>query len=354
MIRHSARTGRRRQGGGVAPARVASLERNAPLALVRTDRPNAEVPKSPEGRRRAVEWLNYHHLLYFWAVARHGSVVRASAELRLAQPTISGQIHRLESVLDEKLFDRVGRKLVLTDVGRTVFRYADEIFSLGQDLMGTLKGRPSTRPLRLTVGVADALPKVLVQRLLEPVFRIGQPVQLICREDRVVEDFLGALAGQELDLVLADRPLAPGVKARAFNHLLGECGTTFLARPKLARSCRAGFPRSLDGVPFLLPSSHATVRRALDRWFDTAGVRPDVVAEFDDSALMYAFGEAGEGVFPAPSVFEAEFRRLHNVEVVGHVKALRQQFYAISVDRRVQHPAVTVIIEAAQGEVFRQ
>jgi LysR family transcriptional activator of nhaA len=299
-----------------------------------------------------VEWLNYHHLLYFWAVARYGSVVRASAELRLAQPTISGQVRRLEDVLGEKLFDRVGRNLVLTDVGRTVFRYADEIFSLGQDLMGTLKGRPSARPLRLTVGVSDALPKVLVQRLLEPAFHIGHPIQLVCREDRVVEDFLGALAGQELDLVLADRPLGPGVAVHAFNHLLGECGTTFLASGKLARAYRKGFPRSLNGAPFLLPAGHATVRRALDQWFEASRVRPAVLAEFDDSALMFAFGEEGKGIFPAPTVFEAEFRRLYNVEVVGHVKPLGQHFYAISVDRRIQHPAVVAIIKAARREVF--
>jgi LysR family transcriptional activator of nhaA len=299
-----------------------------------------------------MEWLNYHHLLYFWAVARYGSVVRASSELRLAQPTISGQIRRLEEVLGERLLTRVGRNLVLTDVGRTVFRYADEIFSLGQDLMGTLKGRPSTRPLRLTVGVADVLPKALVQRLLEPAFHIGHPVQLVCREDRVVEDFLGALAGHELDLVLADRPLGPGLKVHAFNHLLGECGTTFLAKGKLARSCRSGFPRSLEGVPFLLPAAHATLRRALDPWFDGVRVRPTLVAEFDDSALMYAFGREGKGVFPAPTVFEARFRRLYDVEVVGNVKKLRQQFYAISVDRRIQHPAVMAIVAAARGEVF--
>jgi LysR family transcriptional activator of nhaA len=299
-----------------------------------------------------MEWMNYHHLLYFWAVARYGSVVRASAELRLAQPTISGQIRRLEEVLGEKLFDRVGRNLVLTDVGRTTFRYADEIFSLGQDLMSTLKGRPSDRPLRLTVGVADSLPKVLVQRLLEPAFHIGHPIQLICREDRVVEDFMAALAGQELDLVLADRPLGPGIKVHAFNHLLGECGTTFLAKSKLARSCRTGFPRSLNGIPVLLPASHVTIRRALDQWFSAAQVRPTVVAEFDDSALMYAFGEEGKGVFPTPTVFEAEFRRLYKVETVGHDKTLRQHFYAISVDRRVQHPAVAAIITAARKEVF--
>ena len=301
-----------------------------------------------------MDWLNYHHLLYFWAVARYGSVVRASAELRLAQPTISGQIRRLEEVLGEKLFNRAGRNLVLTAVGQTVFRYADEIFSLGQQLMGTLKGEASDRPLRLTVGVADALPKVLVQRLLEPAFHISNSIQLICREDRAVEDFLSALAVQELDLVLADRPLAPGIKVHAYNHLLGECGTAFLAAPKLARSIRPGFPRSLDGVPFLLPASHSTVRRALDQWFDSSRIRPTLVAEFDDSALMYAFGEEGKGVFPAPSVYEAEFRRSHKVETIGSAKTIRQQFYAISVDRRIQHPAVLAIIKAARQDVFGQ
>lgn len=299
-----------------------------------------------------MEWLNYHHLLYFWAVGRYGSVVRASAELKLAQPTLSGQIHRLEEVLGEKLFQRVGRKLVLTDVGRTVYRYADEIFALGQDLLGSLKGGPSKRPLRLTVGVADALPKVLVQELLEPAFHIGRPIQLVCREDRVVEDFLSELAGQELDLVLTDRPLGPGIEARAFNHLLGECGTTFLASPKLARACRRGFPRSLNGIPFLLPRGHATIRRGLDQWFQANNVTPDVVGEFDDTALMYAFGEEGKGIFPSPSVFEGELCRRYSASIVGRVKTVRQQFYAISVERKVQHPAVTAIIAAARKDVF--
>jgi LysR family transcriptional activator of nhaA len=300
-----------------------------------------------------MEWLNYHHLLYFWSVARHGSVVRASAELRLAQPTLSGQIHRLEEVLGEKLFERSGRRLVLTDVGRTVFRYADEIFTLGQDLMATLKGRPSTRPLRLTVGVADILPKPLVQRLLEPAFRIGKPVQIVCRESRTVEDFLGAMVGQELDLVLADRPLGPDAKVNAFNHLLGESGTTFLAKRKLATRHRRGFPQSLGGAPFLLPGGHATVRRALDEWFDSIKVAPSLLAEFDDSALMYAFGEDGKGIFPVPTVFEEAIRERYGVEVVGHAKNVRQQFYAISVDRRLKHPAAAAIIAAAPKEVFR-
>jgi len=300
----------------------------------------------------SLEWLNYHHLQYFWAVGRYGSVVRASTELRVAEPTISGQVRRLEEVLGHKLFDRVGRNLVLTDMGRTVFRYADEIFSLGQDLLGTLKGHPTARAMRLTVGVADVLPKVLVQRLLDPAFHLEQPIQLVCREDRAVEDFLGALAVQELDLVLADRPLGPGINVHAYNHLLGECGTTFLANPQLARRLRRGFPKSLDEAPFLLPGPHATIRRVVDQWLQANKVRPKLVAEFDDSALMYAYGEEGKGVFPTPTVFEAEFRRRYKVQVVGRVRSLLQHFYAISVDRRVQHPAVKAIIENARDQVF--
>jgi LysR family transcriptional activator of nhaA len=300
-----------------------------------------------------VEWLNYHHLQYFWAVARYGSVARASAELHLSQPTISGQVRRLEEVLGAKLFDRAGRRLVPTAVGRSVFRYADEIFSLGQDLMGMLKGRPSARPLRLTVGVADALPRVLVHRLIAPAFHMEKTVHLVCREDRVVEDFMSQLAGQELDLVLADRALGPGIRAHAFNHLLGECGTAFLAAEKLARRLRRGFPRSLDGAPFLLPSDHAAVRRRCEQWFDEARIRPAVLAEFDDTALMYAFGEEGQGVFPVPDVFEDEFRRRYNVRVVGRAAGVRQQFYAISVDQRLHHPAVVAIVKAARQDLFR-
>jgi len=299
-----------------------------------------------------MEWLNYHHLLYFWAVARYGSVVRASRELRLAQPTISGQVRRLEEVIGAKLFERVGRRLVLTSTGRTVFRYADEIFAIGQDLMGTLKGRVSTRPLRLTVGVSDALPKALVQKLLEPAFHIDKPIYLVCREDRVVEDFMNELAGQELDLVLADRPIGPGTRAYAYNHLLGECGTTFLADAKLSKRLRKGFPRSLEDAPCLLPSAHATIRRTLDHWFESNRLRPRLVAEFDDSALMYAFGEQGQGFFPAPTVFEDEFRRRYNVQVAGRLKTARQQFYAISVDQRLHHPAVAAIVKAARQDIF--
>jgi LysR family transcriptional activator of nhaA len=299
-----------------------------------------------------MEWLNYHHLLYFWTVARYGSVVRASRELRLAQPTISGQVRQLEGVIGEKLFERVGRGLVLTNVGQTVFRYADQIFSLGQDLMGTLKGRASGRPLRLTVGVANALPKALVQKLLAPAFHIDKPVHLICHEDRAVEDFMSERSSQELDLVLTDRPIGPGTRAHAFNHLLVECGITFMASAKLASRLGRKFPRSLDGAPCLLPGTHAALRRTLDQWFDDRHLHPTLVAEFDDSGLMYTFGEEGQGFFPAPTVFENELQRRYQVQVVGRVPSVQQQFYAISVDHRLHHPAVAAIVKAARAGLY--
>jgi LysR family transcriptional activator of nhaA len=222
-----------------------------------------------------MEWLNYHHLLYFWVVAKEGSIVRASEELRLAHPTISGQIHRLEEVLGEKLFTRRGRHLVLTEAGRVAFRYADEIFSLGREFVDTLKGRASGRPLRLVVGVADVLPPSLVRRFLEPAFRLGQAVRVICRADKSVEEFIAELALHRVDVVIADGPAGPGIPIRAFSHLLGECGTTFFAAAKLAASTRRKFPRSLDGTPFLLPGAPSAVRRALNsttaHWQRTSG-----------------------------------------------------------------------------------
>jgi LysR family transcriptional activator of nhaA len=299
-----------------------------------------------------MEWLNYHHLLYFWVVAKEGSIVRASQELRLAHPTISGQIHRLEESLGEKLFARRGRHLVLTEVGRVAFRYADEIFSLGREFVDTLKGRASGKPLRLVVGVADVLPPSLVRRFLEPAFRMGHAVQIVCRADKSVEEFIAELALHRVDVVIADGPAGPGIRIRAFSHLLGECGTTFFAAAKLAASTRRKFPRSLDGTPFLLPGAPSAVRRALEQWFNTQGVRPRVVAEFDDSALAKDFGREGMGVFAAPTVIEAEVRQQYRVRVVGRSEAVRQQFYAISVERKIRHPAVAAVCEAARKDLF--
>ena len=300
-----------------------------------------------------MEWLNYHHLLYFWTVAKEGSIAKASKELRLAHPTISAQIHRLEAVLGESLFARQGRNLVLTDVGRMTFRYADEIFALGRDLVDTIKGRASNRPLRLVVGLSDVLSKSIVHRILEPAFRLPEQVQVICRADRSMEGFLAELAVHAVDLVLSDAPVGPGTSVRAFNHLLGECGTAFFAAPRLAKVCRAGFPASLDGLPFLFPGRNSTLSRALEQWFEAQGIRPRIVGELDDAALMKVLGEAEVGVFAAPDVVDEDVRQRYKVKLVGHAKDLRQRFYAISVERKIKHPAVVAICEGARRDLLR-
>ena len=298
-----------------------------------------------------MEWLNYHHLLYFWVVACHGSVTRAAAELRLAQSTVSTQLRTLEEVLGEKLFARTGRRLVLTDVGRLVFRYADEIFGLGRELLETVKGRPTGQPMRLTVGIADAVPKLIAYRLLRPALAVAEPVRIICRED-MPDRLLAELAVHGLDLVLSDTPIGPTTKVRAFNHLLGECGVTFFGTPALARTRRRGFPRSLGGAPVLLPTDNTALRRSLDDWFESEDVRPRVVSEFEDSALLMAFGQAGMGLFPAPSAIERQVRSQYGVVVVGRLDAVCERFYAISGERRLKHPAVVAISEAARQRVF--
>lgn len=298
-----------------------------------------------------MEWLNYHHLLYFWTVAKEGSIARASEELRLAPPTISGQIHRLEDVLGEKLFARKGRNLVLTDAGRVAFRYADEIFGLGREFLDTVRGRASARPLRLVVGVSAVLAKSIVHRILEPAFGLGEEVRVVCREDRSIDAFMGELAVNAIDVVLSDAPAAPG-PVRTFSHPLGECGTAFFAAPRLARSHRRRFPQSLDGAPLLLPGGNSTFRRALDEWFGARDLRPRVIAELDDVALAQVFGEAGLGIFAAPDVIDREIRRRYDVQMVGRAGALRQRFYAISVERKIKHPAVAAICEVARKQIF--
>jgi LysR family transcriptional activator of nhaA len=298
-----------------------------------------------------MEWLNYHHLLYFWTVARTGGVSAASAELRLAQPTISGQLRMLEEHFGEKLFHRVGRRLELTDVGRLVYRYADEIFTLGRELTDAVRGRPTGRPLRFAVGVDNQVPKLIAYRLMEPALKLANPVRLVCHEDHT-ERLLADLAVHALDLVLTDAPLSPSVKVRAFSHLLGECGTTIFAAKGLVERYRRNFPRSLDGAPFLMPSDNTALRRALDQWCAQQDVRPVVVSEFDDSALLSAFGQRGVGLFAAPTAIEAEVRRQYDVRAIGRIDQVRQRFYAISVERRLKHPAVVAISDAAKEKLF--
>jgi LysR family transcriptional activator of nhaA len=298
-----------------------------------------------------MEWLNYHHLLYFWVVAREGSIVRASEQLRLAQSTISEQIRALEASLDEKLFNRVGRNLVLTEMGQTVFRYADEIFSLGRELLDTVQGRPTDRPLRVMVGITDVVPKLVAYRLLEPALSLAQPVQIVCREGKL-EHLLTDLATYTLDVVLSDAPLGPMVKVRAFNHLLGECGVTFCGTASLIAERQDTFPRSLDNAPLLLPTDNATLRHALDHWFEAEGIRPQVVAEFEDSALLKVFGQQGMGLFAVPTIIETEVQQQYGVDILGHVSTICERFYAITVNRRLRHPAVVAMSESAQQVLF--
>jgi LysR family transcriptional activator of nhaA len=295
--------------------------------------------------------LNYHHLLYFWTVAREGSVTRASEALGLAQPTVSGQLKALEVSLGERLFARSGRGLVLTDVGRTVFRYADEIFSLGRELQHTLEDRPTGRPVRFSVGVADVVPKLVAYRLLAPALSLPQPVHIVCREDKP-ERLLAELGVHALDLVLSDAPVSPNVSVKAYSHLLGETALAFFGNQALAAAHRRGFPGSLHGAPLLLPTDNTTQRRSLDQWFEQQRIRPRVVGEFEDSALLKVFGQAGKGLFPAPAVIEHEVLEQYGVTLVGRVDAVRERFYAISAERRLKHPAVVAISEAARGKLF--
>jgi LysR family transcriptional activator of nhaA len=298
-----------------------------------------------------LEWLNYHHLLYFYTVAREGSVTRASKVLLLAQPTLSSQIHKLEESLDEKLFVRDGRKLALTEVGRMVYRYADEIFSLGGEMMDALRGRPTNRPAKLLVGIADVVPKLVCHRLLEIALRLDDPVQLVLHEGKT-DDLLGALAMQEYDMVLTDAPIGQNVRVKAFNHPLGDCGVGFFAEPGLARRFRKGFPKSLDGAPMLLPTSNTALRRSLDEWFESIDVRPEIIAEIEDTALMKVFGQHGTGIFASPIIVSDEIREVHGVHLVGRSEDVREAFFAITVERRITHPAVAAIANAARNGIL--
>ncbi len=298
-----------------------------------------------------MEWLNYHHLLYFWLTAKTGGVTEASEELHLSQSTVSAQIRALERALDEKLFRRHGRRLVPTDVGRIVFRYADEIFALGRELVDAVKDRPTGRPLRLNVGVADVLPKLVAHRLLAPALALDTPVRLVCTEAKPPQ-LLAELAVHHLDVVLSDGPADPGTAAKVFNHLLGECEVVLVAARTLAARHRRGFPRSLDGAPLLVPGTGTSLRRALEQWLERQQCRPRIVGEFEDSALMQAFGREGVGIFPIPRVVEREVCRQYGVRVVGRLPEVRERFYAISAERRLKHPAVVAISSAARDELF--
>jgi LysR family transcriptional regulator, transcriptional activator of nhaA len=298
-----------------------------------------------------MEWLNYHHLLYFWMVAREGSIAGACEQLHLAQPTISSQLRQLEKSLGTKLFRREGRRLVLTEQGQNVYRYADEIFSLGREMVDSVRGRLAGYPLRLTVGRPDVLPKLIMYRLLRPALKMPEPVQLVAYEGKL-DQLLAELSKHQYDVVLSDSPVPPMMHIKAYNHLLGECGVTLFATPDLARRYKPSFPKSLEGAPLLVPTPNTSLRRALDQWLDGHDLRPRIVGEVEDSALLKVFGQVGEGIFPAPSAIEKEVCKQYSVRVVGHIAEVRERFYAISVERKLKHPAVVAISTAAREELF--
>ncbi len=299
-----------------------------------------------------MDWLNYHHLRYFWTVAREGSLRKASEKLRVSQPSISAQIQSLQQALGEPLFRRSGRSLALTEMGRVVFGYADDIFTLGRELLSTVNGRPVSRSIKFNVGIADSVPKLVVKEILKPVFTHDPPMHVVCHEGKV-EDLLAQLATLRLDIVLADEPASTSLKFKTFNHLLGTCGVTFCAVPAIARRLRKGFPRSLDGAPALLPTQNTNLRRSLEKWFQSIGIRPHTMGEFEDAALMTVVAADGIGFMPMAAVVGRELAR-YKLEIIGTTEKCTDQFYAISSERRLSHPAVMLITESAQRKVFKQ
>jgi LysR family transcriptional activator of nhaA len=298
-----------------------------------------------------MEWLNYHHLFYFWTVMHEGSLTAASSRLRLAPSTVSVQVGKLEEALGGKLFRLVGRRLEPTDLGRLVCRYADEIFSLGREMMDTIRGRPVTGPLSLKVGVVDVLPKLIVRKILEPAFDLPEQLHLVCYEDKE-EKLLAELAIHKIDVVLSNSPVRRGLNIKVYNHFLGECGITFLSVKKMATQFRSGFPESLDRAPMLVPIEMTTMRQSLERWFESVRIRPVIVGEFEDSALLKEFGQHGDGIFAVPSAIETEVQRQYHVSVVGRTDAVLERFYAISFERIIKHPAVTAVSDVARASIF--
>jgi LysR family transcriptional activator of nhaA len=299
-----------------------------------------------------VSGINLKHLHYFWAVARAGGVVRAAEQLHITPQTVSAQIALLEEHFGQTLFARRGRELELTPAGQVALRYAQEIFALGSELQAAMRQRDGpARAVEFRVGVANAVPKSIAFRLLEPALHMPEPVRLVCRESKLTS-LLSELAVHRLEMVLADVPVPQGLSVKAFNHRLGVSGVSFLAAPELVRRCKGSFPQRMRGMPMLLPGSDAAIRSRLDDWFARHALQPHVVGEFDDGALMKAFGQQGVGIFIAPSVLEAEIEAQYGVRALGRTAEVVEEFYAISVERRIRHPCVSAITDAARDALF--
>lgn len=295
--------------------------------------------------------LNFKHLHYFYAVAKAGAVNRAAEKLHLTPQTLSGQLTQFEERLGVALFRRAGRRLELTETGQLALSYAEELFQVSAELEEVLRGNQEERSLPFRVGIADVVPKSIAHHLLAPTLTLPEPVRLVCREDRL-DRLLAELAIHRLDMVLADRPMPPGMDVKGYSHPLGECGVAFFATPDLAARLGEGFPQNLDGAPLLIPGEDSALRAPLMRWLERQGVRPRVVGEFDDSALMKAFGQAGAGVFPAPVASAPDVAGQYGVVKLGETKEIKERFFIISVERRLVHPAVLAVREGARGGVF--
>ena len=298
--------------------------------------------------------MNFKHLHYFWAVAKAGGIVRASEQLHITPQTLSGQIKLLEDSLGCSLLQKRGRGLELTPEGRTALSYADQIFALGAELEAALGSRgEGARALDFRVGIADAVPKSIAYRLLEPALGIAEPVRLICHEGNF-RDLLGQLSVQRIDLVIADEPMGRQVGVKAFNHTLGTTAMSFFATPALRRQLRGEFPQCLDRAPMLIQGASSAARQRLDLWLAEHRLRPRPIGEFDDAALLKAFGGEGRGVFMTPEVLEEETCAQYGVEVIGRAAELIEEFFAISVERRITHPCVAAITKAARGRFHRR
>ena len=295
--------------------------------------------------------LNFNHLRYFWVVAKTGSIARAAEQLHLTPHSISGQLKEFNAALGVELFRRTGRNLELTDAGRRILSYAEEIFSIGDELLDVLRDEKAIKSRPFRVGVADSVSKTIAYQLLEPALKLDEPVRLICREGRLTM-LLADLAIHRLDMIVADRPIPTHLSVRGYNHLLGESGLAVFGTGQLTKKLSGSFPGSLKNMPFLLPGEDVTIRTKLIQWFDAHDLRPHIVGEFDDSALLKSFGQAGSGFFVAPSAIANHICEQYKVVEVGRIDSIAEQLYAISTERRLTHPAITAIYLAAKQEFF--
>lgn len=297
--------------------------------------------------------LNYKHLRYFWMVAKTGSIAKTAQQLHLTPQSISGQLTEFAGVLGVELFRRTGRNLEITEAGRQVLSYADEIFSIGDELVEAVHDQRAKKSSPLRVGIADSVSKYVAHRLLEPALKLVDSIRLICREGRLVP-LLSELSVHRLDLIIADRPMPTHLNVRGFNHLLGESGLTVFGADSLIENLIGEFPKCLNHAPFLLPGDDAAIRPKLERWLDNNNLHPMIRGEFDDSALMKSFGQAGAGLFAAPSTNAAHICEQYKVKVVGHIETVMEQFYMISTERRLTHPAIIAITEKGSESLLEK